>query len=490
MISVQRALVFSFAERYALIGLSLVSNIVLARLLTPAQIGIYSVSLAVIGIAQVLRDFGIGNFLIQVKDLQVEHVRTAFGISLVIGTVLFVVVYLAAPAAGTFYGEAQMVLTLRISALNFLVLPFCSISVALLRRAMEFQRLVFVTLGATALGLVVTIGLAYAGFGPNSMAIGALVANVATGAGSRLARRERESIMPSFSQWRELLNFGAQSSVTSVVTTISMDINDLAIGKILGFAPVAIISRAQGLMFLFSRDLMTAIRNVAYPAYAHAHREGEILDSRYVESVGSVTVLAWPFYAFCAVFSLEIMRLLFGSQWDASAELVPVFSIAGCVAATTNLISTIMLAMGRVGLVTRSELLLQPFRAVLIIGAAMIFESLMACALAFLVATIVSVPLLYWYKQQCIPTEFASLRRMLGRSLLVTVAAMAVPIIVAVYAGLDRTTPVNTPLFLATAAVALLGWLVALPLLRHPVLAHPTFMDIKDRIRRMFASRR
>ncbi len=182
MTSVRRALALSFAERYALLVLSFASNILLARLLTPEQIGIYSVSLAVIGIAQVLRDFGVGNFLIQEKNLADAHIRTAFGISLVIGTVLFLATFLAAPWAGRFYGEAQMIETLRISALNFLVLPFCSISLALLRRSMQFRHLLIVALVSAVAGFAVTIWLAYAGFGPNSMAIGALAGNVVTGA--------------------------------------------------------------------------------------------------------------------------------------------------------------------------------------------------------------------------------------------------------------------------------------------------------------------
>lgn len=67
MNSVRRALAISFIERYALIALGLASNILVARLLSPDEIGLYSVSLAVISVAQVLRDFGIGNFLIQEK---------------------------------------------------------------------------------------------------------------------------------------------------------------------------------------------------------------------------------------------------------------------------------------------------------------------------------------------------------------------------------------------------------------------------------------
>ena len=81
MASVYRSLSFSFIERIVLIGVMLVSYVLIARLLTPEEIGIYSVATALIAIGQVVRDFGIGNFLIQEKELTKAHVRTAFGIS-------------------------------------------------------------------------------------------------------------------------------------------------------------------------------------------------------------------------------------------------------------------------------------------------------------------------------------------------------------------------------------------------------------------------
>lgn len=482
MTSVRRALALSLAERYLLIVLALASNIILARLLTPAQIGIYSVSLAVIGIAQVLRDFGIGNFLIQEQNLSDDHIRTAFGLSLLIGGTLFAVVFIAAPWAGSFYGEARMVTTLRIASLNFLVLPFCTISLALLRREMMFQRLLVVTLAATAVGFVVTITLAYAGFGPDSMAAGAVLTNALTGLGTWLARAQRQMLWPALSQWRALLHFGAQSSAASIVTTISMDINDLALGKILGFAPVAMISRAQGLSNLFGREVMGAIRNVAFPAYARAHREGQPLEARYIASVAAVTVVAWPFYGFLALYAPEIVRLMYGAQWAPAVALVPVFAVAGAVAALTNLISSAILAVGRIDLITRIELVFQPLRALVIVVTALVFKSLLACAIAYLVLLVLVTPFWYAVKQVCIRNDWAALARELTRSLSVTLATLALPAVLALRAGLARSEPMAIAWFVLAIVAAAAAWLVSMFMLRHPLARDPLVLKLLHRV--------
>lgn len=488
MTTVRRALAISMGERYVLIGIALAGNMLLARLLTPEEIGIYSVSLAVIGLAQVMRDFGIGNFLIQEKNLNDAHIRTAFGISLLTGGLLFLVIFFGAHWAGSFYGETRMVETMRISALNFLVLPFCTISLALLRRDMFFAILAKVTLSAAVVGFAVMISLAYLDYGANSMAIGAVATNVVTGMGAWVARSDRKLLLPALTEWRALLNFGGQSALANIVTTISMDINDLAIGKILGFAPVAMISRAQGLMNLFHRDLMSAIRNVAYPAFAKAHREGEKLESRYVDSVTAVTVVAWPFYGFAALFSLEIIRLLFGQQWDEAARLVPIFCLAGAFSATTNLILNAILAVGRIDIVTKAEIVFQPLRAAIIVAAAIIFKSLMACAVAYLISFILYIPYIYHMKGKCIPNNYRHLLTHLWESLRVSLVALFIPGIISAYAGFFRQSPIALITLLMAGTVTGVCWVMALLILKHPLTHDPLFKRLTSKFLVSFRS--
>ncbi|MDS4022227.1 MAG: oligosaccharide flippase family protein [Candidatus Competibacter sp.] len=474
MTSVRRALALSFVERYVLIAIALLSNILIARLLTPEQIGLYSVSLAVIGIAQALRDFGIGNFLIQEKNLNETHIRTAFGFSLLLGGGLFVIVYLAAPFAGNYYGDSRMVQTIRISTLNFLVLPFCTISLALLRRNMAFNQLIIVNLIAAAIGSSTTIGLAYWGFGPNSMAVGSVVGNIVTGSGAWLARTDRKMLLPGFSEWQALLNFGGQSTAINIVTTISMNISDLAFGKILGFVPVAMISRAQGLMNLFHQEIMGAIRNVAFPAFSKIYREGGDLESRHIFAVGSITVLAWPFYAFMSLFSLDFLRLFFGPQWDSAASLVPWFCLAGAVAAPCSLIIPLLMAQGRIDIAAKIDLVIQPLRAIILVVGAVITQSTQAVAILFAIIFTLGGIFNYHMKSKYQATEYKQLFRIVMKSALVTIACLIGPVIVCLAFPTNSSVIGAVPL-LTAAFLCTITWFASLIVLRHPLVQDPFF---------------
>lgn len=480
MTGIRRAIVFSFLERYALIAISLLNNILLARLLTPEEIGIYSVSLAVIGIAHVLRDFGIGSFLVQEKNLTEKHIRTAFGFALLIGSGLFVILYFAAPFAGKIYGEARMVETLRISIFNFLALPFCTVSLALLRRDMAFKRMLIVNLIGSSIGCSTSIGLAYSGFGPSSMAVGAVVGNILTGFGAWLARSSYKLLLPGFSEWRALLKFGALTTSANMVNSISADINDLVVGKVLGFGPVAMISRAQGLMNLFHRDLTGAIQNVAFPAFAKAHREGELLEPRYISTVTAVTVIAWPFYGFAALFALELLRLMFGPQWDESATIVPIYCAAGAVGATYTLIPHTLIAVGRIDLHSKFTLIFQPVRVALIVAAAVIYQSLIACAIADLLAYMLNAPFLYFFKARCVSNNYRRLWANLWLSAKVTIGTMATPTAICGYLGFFRDQPISLATFAAAILIAGVSWIISLFLFKHPLTNDPLFTRTMD----------
>lgn len=470
MASVRKSLAIAFIERYLLIALALGSSMLLARLLTPEEIGLYSVNLVFIGVAHMLRDFGISNYLVQAPELSRSEIRTAFGISLLLGSLLFIALCVAAPFIADFYKDPRLTDTLRICALNFLVLPFNSVPSSLMRRDMQFQRLVYITLSAAVLGTACTLGLAFMGAGPNSMAIGAVVTSAVTAMGTYAARQDFRGLMPSLASWRPIANFGGQSALTSVVTSVSMDLPELVAGKVLGFAPVAILSRAQGLMNMIHRDLLSAVRGVAYPAFARTHRAGGDVEAQHVQSVVNMTALAWPAYGLLGMHAPDFIHIMFGHQWTAAVPLVPVFCLAGAFAAIGSLVSSQLMAVGRIDLVTRTELIVQPARAAILAATLLLFQSTTTFAFAYLFATSAAVPVIYAMKACAVRTQL----RTMGAGLARSAACAALPLACALgfrLLGAGEDGRVGAPLLAASLSCAGLLWFMGVSLFKHPLRA-------------------
>jgi O-antigen/teichoic acid export membrane protein len=483
MTAIRHALVFSLIERYAVIALGLVSYVLIARLLTPEEIGIYSVTAALVGVAQVIREFGIGSYLIQAEKLDQRELDTALGLALAAGATMFGLGLLAAPWAATFYRDPRIASILLIISLNFLILPFCSIGQSLLRREMRFKPLMFSNIWASLVGFVVTIGLALASFGPASLAWGAVATNLVTAVGCWLAlsgaTRPRRL---AFGEWRPIVRYGRQSTVAGIFTTGASDINDLGVGRILGLAPVAMLSRAMGLINLLQRDVLGAVRNVAYPAFSKLHREGKPLEPDFVKSTAAVTALSWPYYGFIALYPLESLRLLAGPQWDAAVPLVLAFAAAGACISICTLAPTLILAVGRVDLISRADIAVSCLRVTFVLGSALLFKSLLAVALAYLLGFAIAPFIFFFFKQKCVPTDWPALRTMAGRSLLVSSVTLSIPAIASLSAGWGRTQPMNTLLFTAVGLATLTTWLMALRWCHHPLADDPLYKRFTARM--------
>lgn len=471
--TVRGALLISLVERYLLLALALGSNIVLARLLTPEQIGIYSVSMAVLGMAQVLRDFGIGSYLVQARTLDDEQTGTAFGLSMLLGTAFFLVVFLSAPWVADYYRDERVAGTLRICAFNFIVLPFSTVPMAVLRRELKFKQTMHASIASGVVTAFLSAGLAFAGLGVNALALGAMLGNVALVVVLALVAPRSCFPRPRLTHWRAILSFGGQTSMTGVLNSIAVDMNDLVVGKVLGFQSVAILSRAQGLMNMFNRDLMGAIRNVALPAFASAHRDGVALHGPYARSVGLVTLFAWCFHALVSIYALEVLHLLYGAQWHGAAPLVPLFCLSGAVAAINALTPNLLTGIGRIGLVTRVEVTLQPMRMALIAGAALLFKSVEACAIAFMLSAVIAAPVFGAVRRHAMGPDGGAMRAALLKSGAVAAACALPPIIQMTLVGWGHKEPISPLAWLPVAGLGVLFGLLAAELVKHPLVDEP-----------------
>lgn len=103
--SIKKSLLFSFAEKYTVLALGFVSSIVLSRLLTPAEVGVYSIGSVVVAVLQIVRDFGVGQYLVKERELTPVKIRAAYSLTLMIAWLIAAVLVLASGPLADFYRE-------------------------------------------------------------------------------------------------------------------------------------------------------------------------------------------------------------------------------------------------------------------------------------------------------------------------------------------------------------------------------------------------
>ena len=105
MTSVRRSFFLSLADSYLAIALQLASTVIIARILTPAEVGVFAIAAVFSTLASMFRDFGVAEYLIQARDLDRDKIRAALGLNIIVSWAMAAMVFLAAPLAAKFYRE-------------------------------------------------------------------------------------------------------------------------------------------------------------------------------------------------------------------------------------------------------------------------------------------------------------------------------------------------------------------------------------------------
>jgi O-antigen/teichoic acid export membrane protein len=463
MTSVRISLLISLAEKYSVTIINIVSTVIIARLLTPLEIGVYSVGLAFVAIAHTLRDFGVGNYLIQEKELTEDRIRTAAGVTLLLAWSLALALALGSGPIANIYNKPDMRSVLLILSLSFVIIPFSSPTLALLRRNMAFKVLYQIRIVSAVVHASVAVCLSWQGYSFASLAWASLAGVSTTAVMAAFHRPGKLIIWPSFVEWRHVAAFGGKASVDALITQIGMNSIDMIAGRMLGFTAVGIFSRAQGLISMFSREFTNAVLQVAFPAFANGHRAGLDLKEPFLRAVGTLTLFAWPFYAFLVLMAYPIIRIMFGDQWDAAVPLVQILALGGFASALWSLCSQILLGMGKINELLKTQFILQGLRIAMVFVTA--HYSITHVAIGQGIFYVLTYFILYRCVRPFVQISNIDVMRATWKSMMATLISAIAPALVIFYMP---PGPENLwfPLLLGAAGTCV-GWLAGIYIFKH-----------------------
>ncbi len=349
----RKSLFFSFLDRYASLAISVVSSMVIARLLTPAEIGVFSVTMVLLMFVATVRDMGAGQYLVQEKNLTTERIRAVWAVQLGLGLALAGVVLLASYPVAVFYKEPRMHNIMLVVALNYVVNPFGSLTYAWLMREMRFESVALMRFSAALSGALVATWLAWKGYGPISLAFGSLASTVANALMAIYFRPKFFPWLPGVSEIRRVLVFGSQLTVSTVVATISGSAPELLLGKLQDLTAAGLYSRSSGLVQMFHRLFVEAVGAVCLPWFARQSREQGGFVDPFLKATAYVTAFGWSFCLAIIFLAHPIVRVLYGDQWDQSVDLARLLAVATVFGVPASLCSTALLSSGAVTTIAR-----------------------------------------------------------------------------------------------------------------------------------------
>ena len=307
--------------------LQLVVLAVLARLITPAEFGVVSAALVVIGFSAIVSQLGLGPAIVQRPELERRHVDTAFTFSFLLGTALGAAIWFGAPLAAAFLRMPQVTPVLRALAWVFPLNGLGTVGMSLLSREMHFSWLANLD--------VISYGFGYGLIGITTALLGwGVWALVAAQIGQALARtvvllwKHPPSLRLSIEgqALRDLAYFGGGFTMARIANYVALNGDNFLVGRTLGAAPLGYYGRAYSLMSAPAYAFGTVLDQVLFPAMAKVQHHPARLATAYRRGVALIALVVLPASAVIILLGPEVIRVALGAKWG---QVVIPFQILG-----------------------------------------------------------------------------------------------------------------------------------------------------------------
>ena len=392
--ALQRNILISFGMNVAIYFFQFLTTVVVSRILTPTEVGLFAVSMAMVTILQGLREFGAISYLIQEKEVTEEHVSSVYAILIIIGFGLGLSLFAGRHWFASFYGNEEITSIIAVLSVSLFVFPFGLPATAMLRRERRFGQLATVAITASVGYFVLTCALALYGFGAMSLAIGTMFSSVIQAVVALYFWPRHIRLRPSFEQWRAVTRFGAAATLGSLTSRIGQAIPELTIGRFFNLPNAALFTRGRVLTLLVDRFCTSPFSNAAIPELASSLRKNQNVEARLMRVANVTALLNWTALAIIFANADLIISLLYGERWKAVVPLLQALCLNQAIVMLASAPKMLLEASGSVNIIMRNEFyILIALVATLILGS---FYNLQILCWALCVPSVFAV-LLSWF---------------------------------------------------------------------------------------------
>ncbi len=468
---------WSFAGSAGATLFQFLQMLVFARLAGAEAAGDYVLAATVVGFLAPLAEPGLGQAVVQARDLRREHVAALTWVGFIFGSIVFLFVWAGSDWVAAWYARPALAGLLPLMGVSLLLTPFGAQHSGLLVRDMRFDATARIEVAAAAASLCAVTVLAFAGWGVWAMAWGFLVRNILTTLGNwwaarrilplradsfsrrfrrfsqinltknlrksaksagdkPLINREKEvgdkeaaSFKTTLREIRPMLRFGVFDLGARWVDFLANYLDKLIIGKWLGAGELGYYHIAFTLCVLPTARIGTVVTRVTFPVFAKMQQQHVQLQAFFQRAAQEVTLLLFPVYAGLALFARELITLLYGHDWLPATPLLTIFAIAGLVRTLNAVFPHLTKGIGKPQLSFSWMLIWTAVLLVFLYVFLSIAPNVESAAWSRVAAKyMVEIALLFWLARQC-GVDFAPVWRYALR-----LGAYLAPVVLAVVA--------------------------------------------------------
>ncbi|MDI9308952.1 MAG: lipopolysaccharide biosynthesis protein [Limnohabitans sp.] len=319
--------IWSIIGQFGYVGVVLVTNIILSRILSPYIFGQIGIVMFFIILFNVLVEGGMGGALIRKKEVSSQDYTTVFIFNLLISLILFFGLFIFAGNIAAYYRDSNLKNILIVSGLILIFNSFQLVHNIKLTRELKFKKKSVYSLVSIIFASIIGVKMAFNGFGVWAMVFIQLLNSIFVSIILWIFEGGLGKLIFSKESFKELIGFGANTTIALMVNTGFENIYQLVLGRYFSINQVGLFYQAKRLMDMPSTVVAVTGSGVIYSAISKLQDEKEkfivafdkILFT-YLSGIGLISTLSF-------IYSKEIMVFLYGSKWEGASYYMKILSV-------------------------------------------------------------------------------------------------------------------------------------------------------------------
>lgn len=435
---------------------TLLSAVLLARLLDPSDFGLLALATALVTISQYATQTGFESAIIQRQDKPEELLNAAWTFELVRCSILFAIIFASAPLLGTFFGESRAVGVIRAVGLTILLQGFRNVGAVYFRKHFDFHKQFVLEVAPLVLYTPLVILLAVYLRNVWAMVFANLAASLLACVLTYALHPFRPRLDFSVKKAASLFHFGKWILCNSILVMARDQGTTVFVGRILGIPALGYLNRADAFSNSIFQQLQDIAWKVGYPAYSHLQMSPIQFKAAYLKTLHLLTLIGMPMAAGVFVLSDDFVHLILTDKWS---PIVPLMKLL-CLQAIVYFVSTpgvvAFQASGKPAFVAK----MSSFG--LLVLAAIIFPlssmyGVTGVVAALFISALAPSPLIWGASMRLVGCSFTEWFRPIGCSLMSTCAMVIAMLLVRTYV----LVPVDIAEFFGLIGIGMVVYSVA-----------------------------
>lgn len=322
---------------------------ILTRLLEKSDFGLVAIAMMVISFTDLFSDLGLTVAIIHKQGITEKQYSSVFWLNIIMSVLLFLLTWYISPFLAIFYSEPILTKVIPLLGLQILFNAFGKMFQTIKIKNLEFNFISKVRILSVTIGFIITIFLAWTGWGIYSLVFGQLSQVVTNQFIFVLAGLKQQKVLFYFN-FNEILDFikiGSYQLGARFLDLVSSKIDVFLIGRFFNMDDLGVYNLAKELILRPVQVIISLVNNVASSVFSKLQKNVSAVRNNYLKLLNITTAITIPIYAATFIFADVIVSVLYSSNFSEVAVFLRVLSILGVLYSIDSLAGTLQIAFGR-----------------------------------------------------------------------------------------------------------------------------------------------